>query len=142
MNSPEVIISFLKDLSEHNDREWFQEHKDRYIQFKEVSDAFSLKFLEKMAAKDRRLTGLGLKDITYRIYRDIRFSADKSPYKTWFGAYLSPHGKKSGYAGYYIHFEPAADLYMICSGLFYITFFNILQQRVLHLTYPTPAAYV
>lgn len=118
MNAQEVIIGFLSDLSEHNDREWFQEHKDRYLHFKEVSDAFALEFLEKMSVKDPRLVGLGLKDITYRIYRDIRFSADKSPYKTWFGAYLSPGGKKSRYAGYYIHFEPACGCYMLCSGLY------------------------
>ena len=47
--------------------------------------------------------GLKVKDCTYRIYRDVRFSKDKSPYKTHMGCYICRGGKKSGYSGYYFH---------------------------------------
>ncbi len=59
-----------------------------------------------------------VKDCTYRIYCDLRFSRDKKPYKTHFGAYVCPQGKKSGYAGYYIHIQPEDNLFMLCSGLY------------------------
>ncbi|UKI39620.1 MAG: DUF2461 domain-containing protein [Alistipes putredinis] len=58
------------------------------------------------------MRGLSASDCTYRIYRDTRFSADKSPYKTWMGVYVAPHGKKSGYAGYYFHAEPSGGAYL------------------------------
>ena len=51
------------------------------------------------------MAGLTVADCTYRIYRDIRFSHDKRPFKEWIGIFVAPHGKKGGYAGYYLHFE-------------------------------------
>lgn len=118
MNRQETIIEFLRDLAHNNNREWFQANRPRYEEFKSLTADFALEFLAKMSKVDAGLSRLDLKDITYRIYRDIRFSPDKSPYKTWFGAYLCPGGKKSCHAGYYIHFEPDADTYFFCAGLY------------------------
>ncbi len=118
MNRQQIIIDFLRELAENNNREWFQAHRDRYLIFKEATEGIALEFLTRMSEVDDSLRGLQLGDITYRIYRDIRFSPDKRPYKTWYGAYLCPGGKKSAHAGYYIHFEPAEDTYFFCAGLY------------------------
>ena len=63
------------------------------------------------------MRGLRPQDCTYRIARDTRFSPDKSPYKTYIGAYIAPKGKKSGFAGYYFHIEPCCDSLVCCNLL-------------------------
>jgi uncharacterized protein (TIGR02453 family) len=67
---------------------------------------------------DSSIKNLSVSDCTYRIYRDIRFSPDKRPYKTHMGIYVCPNGKKSGLAGYYLHFEGDGAEYIGCNGLF------------------------
>lgn len=99
------IVEFLKALSENNNREWFAAHKEQYRAFDNKLKEFAASFINGIAAFDNSVAGLTVADCTYRIYRDIRFSHDKSPYKTWSGVFVAPHGKKGGYAGYYIHFE-------------------------------------
>ena len=98
-------LDFLSQLGGNNNREWFAAHKDTYLQInKEVND-----FADRMILNVSQFDNLGnitAKDCTYRIYRDIRFSADKSPFKTHIGVYLCRGGKNSELAGYYIHFEP------------------------------------
>jgi uncharacterized protein (TIGR02453 family) len=81
-------------------------------------EAFSLDFMHGVEAFDPRVKNLGIKDINYRIYRDVRFSDDKRPYKWHMGVYVCPKGKKSGMAGYYIHLEPSTDTFFICAGLY------------------------
>ena len=97
------IINFLRKLQANNNREWFMEHKDEYksaqARFNEIVD----QIIYGICQFDPSLTGISHKDCTYRIYRDVRFSKDKSPYKTHFGAFMCPKGKKSGFAGYYLH---------------------------------------
>ena len=111
-------LDFLTQLAKNNNKPWFDEHKDEYKSAKATLDALALDFMHGVEEFDPRVSGLGIKDIASRIYRDLRFSHDKSPYKTWYGAYVCPNGKKSGMAGYYIHFEPAANTYFICGGLY------------------------
>ena len=101
------IIDFFARLSENNNREWFAAHKDEYKAVDKKLKEFAAKFIQGIAALDPSVAGLTVADCTYRIYRDIRFSHDKRPYKTWTGVFVAPHGKKAGYAGYYIHFEAA-----------------------------------
>ena len=102
----EQILSFLQALKQHNNREWFNQHKDEYsalrLQFEEYVD----ELIQLMLPYDEELSGLRAKDCLYRIYRDIRFSYDKTPYKTHFAAYLAKGGKKSPRGGYYLHIEP------------------------------------
>ena len=101
------LFDFLKELKANNDREWFKKHKKRYdrlhaLHIKEVQE-----LIERIAAFDPEIAGLDAKHCIYRIYRDIRFSLDKTPYKTHFGAYMTGHGGRTGfYAGYYLHLEP------------------------------------
>lgn len=100
------LIDFLSDLREHNNREWFQDHKSQYdtLRAQFVDDVERLIAL--LSQHDEQLRGLQVKDCIYRIYRDIRFSSDKTPYKTYFSAYMARGGRKSVRAGYYVHIEP------------------------------------
>jgi len=98
----ESIFEYLKELNAHNDREWFNAHKDDYRDAKARFDRFALELADAIRDFDDSIGPLGINDITFRIYRDVRFSTDKSPYKCHMGAYIAPGGRKSGYSGYYI----------------------------------------
>ena len=100
------ILQFLKALKANNDREWFTENKLKYQQAKESFDLFINELIPAIRAFDPSLDMITAKDCTFRIYRDVRFSKDKSPYKTNMGAYITRGGKGSSYPGYYIHTEP------------------------------------
>ena len=100
------IIAFLKQLNENNNREWFQNNKSKYIDAKDEFADIINKVIQSMALYDIKLSRLQANDSIFRIYRDIRFSRDKRPYKTHMGAYIAPGGRKSNHAGYYIHIEP------------------------------------
>lgn len=114
----EQILDFLLRLGQNNNKPWFDAHKSEYKAVKAKFDEFSLEFLHGIEALDPMVHDLKLNDITYRIYRDMRFSNDKRPYKWHMGVYVCPKGKKSGMAGYYIHLEPITDTYFICAGLY------------------------
>jgi len=116
------VIEFLTDLYYNNDRNWFEANKPRYKEALAEFNTFSEKLIEGIAGFDPATRGLTLKDCTYRIYRDVRFSHDKRPYKTHMGVYICPGGKKSGNAGYYFHVEPQGDsgkpVYFMTAGLY------------------------
>lgn len=99
-------LKFLKDLSKKNDRSWFENNRSRYEEAKTDFENFIQSVLDRFSKKDDDLKELVAKKCTFRINRDIRFSKDKSPYKTNFGASMNRGGKKSMYAGYYFHCEP------------------------------------
>lgn len=105
------IIAFLNDLRQHNDREWFAANKERYVAATERFATIVDELIREIARYDSTVTGLTAKDCTYRIYRDVRFSADKSPYKTHMGAFICQGGKKSGYSGYYFHIGSGGEGY-------------------------------
>lgn len=106
------IKNFLNRLLVNNNREWFNAHKDEYLHVQEKFHRFSTELIARTAQFDESVAGLELKDCTYRIYRDIRFSLDKSPYKTHFGCFICPGGKRSGNAGYYFHVEAEESEYL------------------------------
>lgn len=109
------IISFLRKLARHNNREWFNAHKDEYLKIKKKSDEIAQRFINAIASVDPDAAALSVADCTYRIYRDVRFSSDKSPYKTHIGIFVNPpYGKKSNRCGYYLHIEP--DNVFFCAG--------------------------
>ncbi|MGZ5134058.1 MAG: DUF2461 domain-containing protein, partial [Flavitalea sp.] len=99
-------LTFLKGLAKNNDKSWFESHRKQYEQAKQDFEGFIKIILEKHCKKDEDLKDLEAKKCTFRINRDIRFSKDKSPYKSNFGASMDRGGKKSIYAGYYFHLEP------------------------------------
>ncbi|MBR6804082.1 MAG: DUF2461 domain-containing protein, partial [Paludibacteraceae bacterium] len=89
MTQAEIILDFLKDLAANNNREWFAEHKPRYIAAAEVLGEVIDRLIAGLGAFDDDVKYLHAKDFTYRIYRDIRFSPDKSPYKRHMAAYIA-----------------------------------------------------
>lgn len=108
----ESVIRFLEALQQHNDRTWFEANKRLYLDAQQQFNAFAEQLIAGISSFDSSVSGLTVKQCTYRIYRDIRFSPDKSPYKTHMGAYICPKGRKSGYAGYYFHLEPKGAGYL------------------------------
>ena len=80
-------LRFLQDLSLHNDKEWFDANKDRYLAAKATVEALAGELLSGIRSFDDTVGPLSTKDCTYRIYRDLRFSKDKTPYKTHMGLY-------------------------------------------------------
>lgn len=97
------LISFLRDLEKNNNREWFNANKDRYQKAQKTWNSFCEELIGEVGKFDADIAGLTLRDCTYRIYRDTRFSKDKTPYKSHFGVFLAKGGKKSMHAGYYFH---------------------------------------
>jgi uncharacterized protein (TIGR02453 family) len=106
---PQSTFKFLKALRENNNRDWFQKHKNEYETAKNNFEDFVNKLISGISAFDSGVRGLEAKKCVFRIYRDVRFSHDKSPYKTNFGAGINPGGKKSMKAGYYFHVESGAS---------------------------------
>ncbi|MCJ1256101.1 hypothetical protein MMC24_003921 [Lignoscripta atroalba] len=100
---------FLSDLKENNDREWLKVHDADYRQSKMDFDSFVESLTEKIVEKDETIPELPPKDLTFRIYRDIRFSPDPTPYKTYFSAAWSRTGRKGPYAGYYVQIQPGGS---------------------------------
>ncbi len=105
-------FQFLQELKENNDRDWFNDNKPRYKKARENFLDFTRELLLQIAAFDPAIAHHEAKDCIFRIYRDIRFSNDKSPYKTNFGAHVTSAAKKSEVhtrAGYYVHLEPGGS---------------------------------
>lgn len=105
----QATLDFIKDLKENNNREWFQANQKRYDSYKKEYKAITEAFIAEMATMDDSLKHLEFKDCSFRINRDIRFSKDKSPYKTNMGIWMSEGNKNTNRAGYYIHIEPGAS---------------------------------
>lgn len=100
-------FTFLKELSENNNREWFQDNKKRHDEARENVLDFIGEVIAGVAKTDTQVpAGLDPKNCVMRIYRDIRFSKDKTPYKTNFGAGISGNGKSFKGPGYYLHISP------------------------------------
>jgi uncharacterized protein (TIGR02453 family) len=102
----ESIFKFLKDLNKNNNREWFEKNKARFNGAKEDFELFVVDLYEEMIRFDGSLSGFDPRKLTFRIYRDVRFSKDKTPYKKNMSAAFSSVGKGLGTPGYYFHVEP------------------------------------
>lgn len=108
MISP-TTFDFLKDIALNNNRDWFQDNKDRYEQARENMLDFTTALLKELGKTDPGVAELDPKKSVQRIYRDIRFSKNKTPYKDHFGISLSPALSKKDTTGYYIHIKPGAS---------------------------------
>lgn len=103
-------FSFLRDLKKNNNRDWFTENKERYEQEHAQIIDFADALLAKMNEHDQIETASGKKSL-FRIYRDVRFSKDKSPYKThWSGGFT--RATKSLRGGYYFHVQPDGESFI------------------------------
>ncbi len=145
------LLLFLEELSRNNQRDWFQTNKPRYEALRKNFTEDVQQLINRIALFDPEIAGLQAKDCLFRIYRDIRFSPDKTPYKTHFGAYIAAGGRGSERAGYYLHIEPGKSL--IAGGIWCPSpallkllrkdiyenmddFLSILQAPALHKIFP------
>ena len=100
------VLSFIQELTENNNRDWFNANKSRYQESLEIFRGFAGELLKGITSFDPSVGDLLPKDTIFRIYKDVRFSKDKLPYKTHFGCWMAKGGRKSTDAGYYFHLEP------------------------------------
>src|SRR5690348_14991413 len=96
-------LKFLKGLRKNNNKPWFDSHRAQYEAARIDFSNFIQLAIDALQKSDTTITGLTSRECMFRINRDIRFSADKTPYKTNFGASIKRGGRKSVFAGYYFH---------------------------------------
>ena len=113
-----VIFNYIKDLVAHNNREWFKQNRARYDEAWQLFNEIVEQLIVEIGKFDASVSLLSSKDCTYRIYRDMRFTQDKTPYKGHFGAYINEFGKKAFYGGYYVQFDPTQC--WIASGVWWL----------------------
>jgi len=101
-----TILSFLEQLQENNNREWFHANKSIYDEAKREFEVFIDSLIPAIAKFDDSVKQMTAKDCIFRIFRDVRFAKDKSPYKTNFGAFIAKGGRKNHGPGYYFHIQP------------------------------------
>ena len=100
------VLQFLKELNKNNNREWFQDNKKRYEECRDKMNFLTDVLINEIGRFDSEVRGLSPKECVFRIFRDVRFSKDKRPYKTNFGSFICKGGRKSMNPGYYFHIEP------------------------------------
>ena len=108
-------LTFLEGLKQNNDREWFAAHKREYDTAKEDFTAFTARVMD-LCGVGEKVSGNNAANMLFRIYRDVRFSTDKSPYKNNLAAVVAPLGKKDELSGIYIHLQPGNSF--LAAGLY------------------------
>jgi len=104
------LAAFLAGLAENNRRDWFEAHRPEYQALRDQFTAFVGEVIERTADFDERVRWKDPKDCLFRIYRDVRFSHDKSPYKTTFSAYVSEQNRRGAPPGYYLEVDEKGTL--------------------------------
>ncbi len=105
-----ILLDFLNDLYKNNTKQWFDANKQRYEESRDQMLFLTGVMLQEISKFDPEVSTVSPGDCLFRIYRDIRFSQDKTPYKTHMGSYMAAGGRKSQRAGYYLHIEPGNSL--------------------------------
>lgn len=100
------VFQFLEAIKENNNREWFTANKGLYEVAHRQVEAFVQEVITGISGFDKEIEPVAASKCIFRIYRDVRFAKDKTPYKTNFGASIAKGGRKMGTAGYYLHLEP------------------------------------
>lgn len=110
-------LAFLNDLKTNNNRDWFNANKHRYTDALHEFELLVSKLIYNISLFDHSINNLEAKQCIFRIFKDVRFSKNKEPYKTNFGAYICRNGgRKSKFAGYYIHIQPGESF--LSGGLY------------------------
>lgn len=102
----EKVLQFLENLSENNNREWFNANRQVYKESRDKVLFITEILINEIRKFDPEIHIIAPKDCMFKIFRDVRFSNDKRPYKTNFGSFIAKGGRKSLQAGYYFHIEP------------------------------------
>lgn len=121
-----TILNFLIELQENNNRPWMEENKKLYQQTRKEFEKFVADLIAEVGLFDESLLELSPKDCIFRLNRDIRFSPDKTPYKTNYAAALQAGGKKSSWGGYYLHIKPGGESFV--GGGNYMPASNVLAK--------------
>lgn len=103
------ILNFLSELKENNNKEWFDQNRDRYQECRKKILFLTELIIQETGKFDPEIGVQDPKNCVFRIFRDVRFSNDKTPYKTNMGSFISKGGRKSVNSGYYLHIEPGAS---------------------------------
>ena len=103
------VLNFLLELKENNNKEWFDQNRDRYQECRKKVLFLTELIIHEVGKFDSEIGNLAAKDCVFRIFRDVRFSNDKTPYKTNMGSFIAKGGRKSVGAGYYLHIEPGGS---------------------------------
>ena len=126
-----MILDFLQDIANNNNRPWFQAHREEYDRVRQAFESITAQLIMRLGDIDETVRTLSVKDCTYRFYRDTRFSPDKSPYKRHLGAYVSAQGKKSYHGGYYLHFEPGHCMFAVGCYCLPTNILKVLRQVII-----------
>ncbi len=110
------VLSFLEEISKNNNKPWFEAHRSAYDDALTEFGRFTDRLIDEFRVADN-LGDLRAKDCISRIYRDIRFSKDKSPYKTNLWASIAPGGKRNMHMGYHISIQPG-DRSILAGGMY------------------------
>ena len=102
----EKVLQFLNELSENNNKEWFHANRKRYEENRDKVLFITEVLINEIRKWDKDIPVMNPKDCMFRIFRDVRFSKNKQPYKNNFGSFIAKDGRKSISAGYYFHIEP------------------------------------
>ena len=132
-----ATIKFLKSLKKNNNREWFEKNREKYEEARADFEKFIGELIKSMSKVNKKIAGLTPKDCVYRIYRDVRFSKDKAPYKTGFAASITEGGRKSCNAGFYIHIEPGGKWESILAGGIWMPEAAVLKSMRQEIQYNT-----
>jgi uncharacterized protein (TIGR02453 family) len=103
------VLNFLSELKENNNKEWFDQNRDRYQECRKKMLFLTELIIHEVGKFDPEISNLNPKNCLFRIFRDVRFSNDKTPYKTNMGSLIAKGGRKGINAGYYLHVEPGAS---------------------------------
>ena len=101
-----TILNFLTELKANNNRDWFNENRNQYVKAKSDFEDLINRIIPAIHHFDPDIGSISAKQCVFRIFRDVRFSKDKSPYKTNMGGFIARGGRKGGFAGYYLHLDP------------------------------------
>ncbi len=124
----ESTLGFLRSLQKNNNRAWFEDHRATYEAAKSDFEHLIDDLISSLSKVDKRLEGNSAKDCIFRIYRDVRFSKNKEPYKANFGASIKPGGKKSPSCGFYLHIEPEGGWGSFVGGGYYMPEAPLLRK--------------
>lgn len=127
-NKLETILRFLKAIAKNNNRDWFEKNKSKYLEAKQGFEDIVSAVLKELVKFEGGLAGLDPRKLPFRIYRDIRFSKDKRPYKTNMGAGFSPNGKLVQEPGYYLHIQPGGKSFL-AGGIYMPDATNLAKIR-------------
>lgn len=103
------VLNFLSELKENNNKEWFDQNRNRYEESRKKVFFLTELIVHEIAQFDPEIGIQDPKNCVFRIFRDVRFATDKTPYKTNMGSFIAKGGRKSTSAGYYIHIEPGGS---------------------------------